>query len=362
MSPFVVAVAEASHSERERQLADARLCSEGGLPDKSENCYRLSPSGVRRNMTKITKMRTIPNAMAALAVLMTISEASAADPMSAKDYEVVTQSAIVFAEHDGTKLLGDLYLPKGRAKPPVLVAIHGGGWQLGDRIFYQYWGPFLARRGYAVFAIDYRLGKPGAYPAAVYDCKAAIQFVRAKGADYGVDPERIGLIGDSAGAHLSSLLALAGDQFTAAYSGDPHAATPADVKAVVGFYGVYDMLAQWNHDLAVRPRDMIVEKFLGTAPTQNRRTYFEASPLSYATADRNKVRFLLIHGTDDDIVDSTTQSGAFLTALMQAQFFVRRIVILGAGHFWANEPFESDPSNYNATVAPQLLRFLDGSF
>ena len=47
---------------------------------------------------------------------------------------------------------------------------------------------------------------------------------------------------------------------------------------------------------------------------------------------------------------------------MQAQFFVRRIVIPGAGHFWAHEPFESDPSNYNATVAPRLLRFLDGSF
>jgi acetyl esterase/lipase len=307
-------------------------------------------------------MRTTPNALAALAVLMTISQASAAEQASAKDYEVVTQPAIVFAEHDGTKLLGDFYLPKGRTKPPVLVAIHGGGWQVGDRSSYQYWGPFLARHGYAVFSIDYRLAKSGVYPAAVYDCKAAIQFVRAKAADYGVDSDRIGLIGDSAGAHLSSLLALAGDQYTAAYRDDPYAATTVDVKAVVGFYGVYDMLAQWDHDLKARPRDPIVEKFLGTSATQNRRIFFEASPLSYATVDRNKVRFLLIHGTDDDIVDPPSQSGAFLTALMRAQFFVRRIVIPGAGHFWSNEPFENDPSNYNATVAPRLLRFLDGSF
>ena len=159
------------------------------------------------------------------------------------------KSGIVYAEHDGTKLVGDLYLPKGRAKAPVLVAIHGGGWQGGSTRFYWYWGLFLARNGYAVFAIDYRVGKAGAYPAAVYDAKAAVQFVRAKAADFDIDPDRIGLIGDSAGGHLAALLALAGDQYTTAYRDDANAAIPANVKAVVAFYGVYDMLAQWTHEL-----------------------------------------------------------------------------------------------------------------
>lgn len=280
---------------------------------------------------------------------------------SATEYEVETSSSLIFAEHDGSKLLGDFYLPKGRAKAPALVAIHGGGWQLGDRGFYKHWGPFFARRGYALFAIEYRLGKAGVYPAAVYDCKAAIQFVRAKAADFDLDPDRIGLIGDSAGAHLAALLALAPDQYGTAYRDDPYAATAIDVKAVVGFYGVYDLYAQWQHDLAARPRDPIVEKFLGASPTQNRRLYFDASPISHATVDRNKVRFLLVHGTDDDIVDSPSQSGAFLTALMQAQFFVRRIVIPGAGHFWSADPFENEPASSGAIAAPRLLRFLDGS-
>ncbi|HYA73587.1 MAG TPA: alpha/beta hydrolase [Roseiarcus sp.] len=280
---------------------------------------------------------------------------------SAIGHDVVTRSDVLFAEHDGSKLVGDFYLPKGRAKAPALVAIHGGGWQLGDRGFYKHWGPYFARHGYALFAIEYRLGKAGIYPAAVCDAKAAIQFVRAKAADFDVDPDRIALIGDSAGAHLAALLALAGDQYGSAYRDDRYAATAVDVKAVVGFYGVYDLYAQWQHDLAARPRDPIVEKFLGASPTQNRRLYFDASPISHATIDRNKVRFLLIHGTDDDIVDSPSQSGAFLTALMQAQFFVRRIVIPGAGHFWSNEPFENEPLNYNAIAAPRLLRFLDGA-
>ena len=127
---------------------------------------------------------------AAAVTLLAAGEASAAE------YEMVNHADIVFAEHDGTKLVGDLYLPKGRSKAPVLVAVHGGGWQVGNKQFYRNWGLFLARAGYAVFAVDYRLGKPGVYPAAVYDVKAAVQFIRAKAGDYDLDPERIGLIGD----------------------------------------------------------------------------------------------------------------------------------------------------------------------
>lgn len=299
-------------------------------------------------------MRAMPGVVAALAMLL------AAERASATEYEVTTKSGVVYVEHDGTKLAGDLYLPKGRAKAPVLVAVHGGAWQAGTSRFYWNWGLFLARNGYAVFAIDYRVGKAGVYPAAVYDVKAAVQFMRAKAADFDLDPDRIGLMGDSAGAHLAALTALAGDQYTANRD-DPNAGTAANVKAVVAFYGVFDMLAQWSRELVAHPNDNVVEKFLGVAPTQDRRVYFEASPISYATVDHNKIRFLLIHGTDDDIVDPASQSVAFLTALGQAGFYVRRIVIPGAGHFWATDPFESEPRSYNALTVPRLLRFLESS-
>ena len=79
----------------------------------------------------------------------------------AANYEVTTRNDIVSAEHDGVKLLGDLYAPKGLDKAPVLVAVHGGGWQVGNRKFYTNWGPYLAKNGFAVFAIEYRLMKPG---------------------------------------------------------------------------------------------------------------------------------------------------------------------------------------------------------
>jgi acetyl esterase/lipase len=273
---------------------------------------------------------------------------------------ITTHTDIVFAEHDGTQLLGDLYMPQGATKAPVLVGVHGGGWQLGNRKFYNNIGTYLAQNGIAVFAIEYRLMAPGVktYPGAVYDVRAAVQFVRAKAGELGLDPERIGLIGDSAGAHLAALVTLAGSEpaFATNYKSDPYADVSPKVKAMVGFYGVYDLLAQWQHDIPARPRDNISEKFLGAAPYTDRKVFFEGSPISYATADKNGTRFLLVYGTDDDVVDPATQSAAFLTALKQAGFFVRTVVIPGAGHYFLTDPV--DESGYNAIAAPRVLRFL----
>ena len=279
-------------------------------------------------------------------------------------YEAGLKRDILFAVHDGVELLGDLHYPRGLDKAPVLVAVHGGGWQIGDRYVYQHWGPYLASRGYALFTIEYRLMKPGvsAWPGAASDVKAAVQFVRANAAKLGVDPDRIALIGDSAGAHLSALVALAGEEplLSTQHREDPHAGISCAVKAVIGFYGVYEMAAQWEHDQIYRPRDQITEKFLGGPPSVSRKVYFEASPLSYATVDKNSTRFLLIYGREDEIVDAATQSDRFLIALKQAGFFARNIVIPEAGHFWAADPVE-EPGSFGSRAAPRLLRFLEAA-
>jgi acetyl esterase/lipase len=279
-------------------------------------------------------------------------------------YEPAIKRDILFAVHDGVELLGDLHHPRGLDKAPMLVAVHGGGWQIGDRYVYQHWGPYLASHGYALFAIEYRLMKPSVktWPDAAYDVKAAVQFVRANVAKLGIDPDRIALIGDSAGAHLSALVALAGDEplLSTQHREDPHAGVSCAVKAVIGFYGVYDMQAQWEHDQIYRPRDQITEKFLGGPPSASRKVFFEASPLSYATVDKNSTRFLLIYGREDEIVDAATQSDRFLIALKQAGFFARNIVIPEAGHFWAADPVE-EPESFGARAAPRLLRFLEAA-
>src|SRR5258708_10029535 len=160
-----------------------------------------------------------------------------------------TRGGVAYATHDGVSLLGDLYLPAGAGPFPALVAVHGGGWQAGGGNAFQFWGPYLAARGYVLFAISYRLAKKGQkmFPQAVSDVRAGVQFVRGSAAQIKDDPERIGLFGASARAHLASLAALGGENalFKGAYPDDAPAAGAAQLKGPIRVYGLSQPLEIW---------------------------------------------------------------------------------------------------------------------
>jgi len=266
---------------------------------------------------------------------------------------VHVEPGIVYGTADGIALSGDYYRPETAAAVPVVVVVHGGGWKLGSARFYQHWGPYLAARGIALFAIDYRLVEGGEhrYPAAVEDVVAAVGFVRANAARLGIDPQRVGLVGDSAGAHLATLAALGGNP--AAGDDGP----PLDVRAVVAVYGVYDLVAQWQHDLVARPDDQITEIFMGHSPLDDRLRFLAASPLSHVTRRSRGTAFLVAWGTADDVVEWQSQSQPFVTALKQVGCFVRTLAFTDAPHFWMSDPLD-DPYGYPIRLAPGLLRFL----
>ena len=240
-------------------------------------------------------------------------------------------------------LEADLYVPESVGPAPVLICAHGGSWKAGARRSYRYLGPFLAAAGYLVIAVDYRLvlGAKNRYPAAVDDVRAAIAYVRDHAVDLNADPARIGVVGDSAGGHLASLVGLT---------------QPQDVKAIVGVYGIYDLAAQWEFDLSVRLGDNITQSFLGASLIADRRLYFEASPLSHVTTASNAVSVLLTWGTHDDVV-APEQSERFLRALKAAGFYVRTF-IQPAPHYWLSDPLD-EPGSYSAAFASRLLRFLN---
>jgi acetyl esterase/lipase len=275
--------------------------------------------------------------------------------------EVEIRSELTYATHDGVTLKGDLYLPKGMGPFPVLVAVHGGGWVQGARNAFQYWGPYLAARGTGLFAVSYRFAKTGqkTFPQTVQDVLAGIQFVRGNAKEFKLDAERIGLIGASAGAHLSALAALAGSvsPFAGGYPQDAHAALGTQVKVLVGVYGIYDVLEMWQKYNLQNPLDNNIEKFIGVSPMDDRKPYYEASPISYATIANNKIAVLLACGTEDDLVNRAPQTDAFLFALKQAGFFVRPCILQGAPHYWMNDPIE-EPGSFTGFLAPRLMRFL----
>lgn len=275
--------------------------------------------------------------------------------------EFETRTGLTYCTHDSVALAGDLYLPKGAGPFPALIGVHGGGWVQGVRGQFQHWGRYLAARGTALFAISYRLAKPGqkTYPHAVQDVLAAIQFVRGNAKDFNIAPDRLGVFGHSAGGNLGALAALAGQcpQFANGYPQDPHAKESTDVKVFAGVYGVYDLAEMWLKYNMQSPKQNNIELFLGASLPDNRQLYFDASPISHAITANNKVAVHLSVGTEDDLVDRRANTDAFILALKQAGFFVRTTILQGAPHYWGSDPIE-EPGSFSGFLAPRLVRFL----
>ncbi len=133
------------------------------------------------------------------------------------------------------KLCNDVYLPAGPGPHAALLCFHGGAWAHGSRRQYQEWGPWLAARGYALVAVEYRLSKnvSPSWPGVHEDIRRALCWLLEEAPGFRVDPMRLGLVGDSAGGHMAALLSL--DDWVR-----PH------LRAVVGVYGIYDLLDWWK--------------------------------------------------------------------------------------------------------------------
>ena len=273
---------------------------------------------------------------------------------------IKTQQDIVYAVHDGFELKGDLYAPEGPGPFPALLLIHGGAWQMGSKNQWTSWGPYLAGHGYTAFAISYRLSTPKtpSFMESIWDVKAAVQFLRSRASDLRVDPGRIAGVGLSAGAHLVSMLTLAGD--------DPRFRSPheeasgrgsAKLNAAIVVAGVYDLITQWEHDQLHRPMDQMTEKYLGGTPMDARERFYEASPIYHASRQNAEdTRWLIAWGTEDDVVDPESQAKAFATHLKRAGAVVRTATIVGGAHFWLiDSSVEEGPNPY---LAGQLLTFL----
>jgi acetyl esterase/lipase len=269
-------------------------------------------------------------------------------------YEPIVEHGVEYAVHDGVRLTGTIYRPGGLASSPVVVAVHGGAWKSGSASRYEHWGRWLSERGLTVFAIDYRLAPQNRFPACLVDVMAGIRFIHASAKRYGIDPDRIALMGDSAGAHLVSLAALTNDTTHLLKHDNPF---QPPIRAVVSVYGVYDLFSQWEHDQVARPRDQITEGLLGVSPLDDKFAFFNASPIAYTSTKAPRTAFMIVWGTDDDTVDWASQSARFVKELKQSGQFVRPVPVVGAPHYWISQPIE-ETASFTGFVASKLLRFL----
>jgi acetyl esterase/lipase len=227
----------------------------------------------------------------------------------------------------GKPLLMDLFVPKHRTRmpTPAVLWIHGGGWERGDKNGNS-GAQLLADEGFVTASLFYRLSGDSPFPADIEDCKCAIRFLRANAAKYGIDPDRIGVAGASAGAHLAELVATA-DQSAGLEGDGGWQNVSSKVQAASAYYGVSDFTVgamQFQHHTGL----VVLKLFRGTEKDKPE-LYRKASPLFYVSKDDPPL--LLVHGEKDDLVPFD-QSVRMAEAYRRVALSVEFIAVRNAGH------------------------------
>lgn len=296
---------------------------------------------VHLNAVRLASLTTI-------ALVMSI-HAMAAETKEKKDRVVVfpedvrVDRDVAYLPPD-RKQKADLYFPKhvpAGERLPAVVIIHGGGFNDGDKDRRREIniGANLARRGYVGMSIDYRLwnkhAKSPTWPQSLYDAKTAVRWLRQNADRLGIDPDRIGAIGCSAGGNLVSMLAVTGPDDGLEPPGD--AAVPTSIQCAVDLYGAVDLPNYHDMKMFLKTRD------------EDPESYRKASPINYCT--KGDAPVLLVHGTGDDTVH-VSQSETFAKALEAGGVEHELIVIPDAPH-----TFDLDYEAFD--VKTPVFAFLD---
>lgn len=232
----------------------------------------------------------------------------------------------------------DLLLPKDRAgkKRPMVVFVHGGGWMSGKKEDGLDIVRTLAATGdYATATINYRLTQEAVWPAQIHDCKAAIRFLRGKAAEYGIDPDKIGVMGASAGGHLVAMLGTSGGIDGLEGGLGSFAKQSSRVQCVVNFFGPANFLTFFGKEVAIEKvrRDNMAVRLLGKKDEEIKANAKEASPVSWITND--DAPFFTAHGTKDNLVPFA-QAEELHGALEKSGVESHLIAMEGAGHGFLN--------------------------
>ncbi|WP_158539589.1 alpha/beta hydrolase [Meiothermus sp. QL-1] len=232
----------------------------------------------------------------------------------------------------------DILRPKGPAEGlPAVVWIHGGGWYSGDkRRGWPHLVP-LAQAGFFTATVAYRLSREAQFPAQIHDVKCAIRYLRAQAHRYGLNPERIGVWGGSAGGHLAALLGVSGGVEGLEGAGGWKGYS-SRVQAVVVWFAPTDLTS-------VDPRRRSVQLLLGGPVHERLELARQASPLYYVTPDDPP--FLIQHGAEDPVVP--LEQGQKLYQKLKLQGVEARLEVFpGMGH--GGTAFTS-PRNYQNITA-----------
>jgi acetyl esterase/lipase len=270
------------------------------------------------------------NRIAAAVILVSWPFPGALSAQIGEPPEVTRAYDVVYANPGGAELRLDVDQPAARrGLLPAVLVIHAGAWKEGAKEENRKLLVEFARRGYVAVSPQYRLCPADAFPAQIHDVKAAVRWVRANAVSLGVDPERIGAMGFSAGGHLALMLGLTGPPD--GLEGSPGPSAPSSrVGAVVSYFAPVDLADPSFSEFG----RSLVSNCLGKEGSRRKDLAKRTSPLTFVSAGDAPV--LAFQGTKDPLVPFK-QALRLAEALTVAGVPGRVELLVGAGHGWQGE-------------------------
>jgi acetyl esterase/lipase len=260
---------------------------------------------------------------------------------------VIFERDIEYTRPNGVPVMLNLARPKNITSPrPVVICIHGGGFRAGTREGYNKTILKLAQNGFVAATISYRLAPTNKFPAAVHDTKAAVRWMRANAAKYQVDPERIGVMGGSAGGHLVQFLGVTAG--VPEFEGEGNLGYSSAVTCVVNYYGPSDFTQSYGKSVDAHE---VLPLWFGGNLEQERFKHILGSPLNWVNP--RSAPTLLIHGTEDKYV-AYEQAIWMRDRLKACGVPVELLTLEGAGHGFKGEYAEKAEAAMLAYFAKQL--------
>ncbi len=269
------------------------------------------------------RLRILSLSLACLACIAGVVPSTMAADLPA---EITFEVGVEYSNPDDQHLAMNIALPKGSSElRPAILCIHGGGFRAGKRESYDGLCRQLAELGYVAATTSYRLAPKYEFPAAIHDVKAAVRFLRANAAKYQIDPDRIGVVGGSAGGHLAQFLGVTGG--VAQFEGDGgNPGVSSQVSCVVNFYGPSDFTKSYGKSVDAAE---VLPLWFGGDLTTKLHQHQIGSPLNWVTPEEAPT--ILIHGTEDKYV-AFEQAEWMLARYQQVGAEVEMLKLDGAGH------------------------------
>jgi acetyl esterase/lipase len=269
----------------------------------------------------------------ALGVLLVATNVRAQQLPGKVPESVSFERNVVYGKGGDEELKLNVSRPKETKQPaPCIVVIHGGAWRAGNKDGHDNLTWMFAERGYVSATIGYRFCPKHTFPAQIEDAKCAVRYLRANAEKYGIDPQRIGAIGFSAGAHLSLMLGVMGRDDGLEGTGGWQD-QPSQVGAVVSYFGPTDFLADDIPEVS-KP---LLKDFVGGTPQDKPEANKQASPITYVT--KGDAPILFFQGTRDPLVPHT-QTYRMIESLTQAGVPARAEILVGANHGWGGRDLQ----------------------